>query len=126
MLSNLVHNAGDAMPRGGRVTISTGRCELSGAGGHRGHIPAGSYVTLTVADTGVGVPDDIAREIFEPFFTSKPQTRHSGTGLGLAVVLGLAEEHGGFVDLDPRPGEGAVFTVYFPQLMTDSHDWQRL
>jgi two-component system, cell cycle sensor histidine kinase and response regulator CckA len=98
-LLNLVANARDAMPGGGRITIRTGP-------------PGPQDVTLTVADTGHGMEQSIAERAFEPFFTTKPQGK--GTGLGLATVYGFAERLGGGVALHTVPGEGTALTLTIP------------
>jgi two-component system, NtrC family, sensor kinase len=70
-------------------------------------------VTLTVADTGLGVPEDVRAQIFEPFFTTKAPGR--GTGLGLSVCYAIVAEHGGRIEVDSAPGEGSVFRIAFPR-----------
>jgi signal transduction histidine kinase/ActR/RegA family two-component response regulator len=106
---NLVTNARDAMPRGGTLTISTAIVDAEGD--HR--LPAGRYVVLSVADTGVGMDDETRRLAFEPFFTTKDVGQ--GTGLGLATVYGIVEQSGGRVSVDSRPGEGSRFEIYLPK-----------
>jgi CheY-like chemotaxis protein len=76
-------------------------------------MPVGDYVTLTVSDTGGGISAEDLGKIFEPFYTKKVMGR-SGTGLGLAVVWGTVKDHGGYIDVWSREGEGSVFTLYFP------------
>ena len=93
---NLVANAVQAMPRGGRVTVRLARAQ--------------DAVVLEVRDEGPGVPEELLARIFEPFFTTKA----SGTGLGLAVVKRIAEGHGGDVTVASRPGSGASFSIRFP------------
>jgi len=109
---NLVANARDAMPTGGTITISTGRVELhSDAASQKGVAP-GVYVTLTVRDTGTGMPPSVQAQIFEPFFTTKP--RGQGTGLGLPTVHGIVKGNGGAIELESTEGVGTTFTLYFP------------
>jgi len=115
---NLAVNARDAMPAGGRLSVSTDRADLPvGAGPPR---PQGSHhrpaVALRVSDTGCGMPDEVARRAFEPFFTTKPAGR--GTGLGLSTVYGIVESAGGHVSVDSAPGRGTTVTVVLPTLDT--------
>jgi signal transduction histidine kinase len=99
VIVNLVVNARDAMPRGGRVTIRT-------------HNAAGPFAGLTVEDTGEGIAPEIHERIFEPFFTTKPVGR--GTGLGLATVYGIVKQSGGDIQVQSVPAQGARFTVLLP------------
>jgi CheY-like chemotaxis protein len=110
---NLVSNAAEAMPTGGRVTVSTGNRRLEQP--VRGHtdVRRGNYVVLGVSDSGIGIaPEDVQR-IFEPFYTKKKMGR-SGTGLGMAVVWGTVQDHLGYIDIRSRPGEGTDITLYLP------------
>jgi two-component system, cell cycle sensor histidine kinase and response regulator CckA len=114
VLVNLALNARDAMPAGGRLTIATHETSLneSLAARHSG-LPPGVYVTLTVADTGVGISSEDQARIFEPFFTTKPTGQ--GTGLGLSTVYGLVKQWGGYIAVESAPGSGAAFTIYLPR-----------
>ena len=114
VVMNLVVNARDAMPNGGRLAIETGvvKVEATGAASHPGVGP-GEYVRLTVRDSGCGIDPDHLPHIFEPFFTTKDVGR--GTGLGLATVLGIAQQHGGWVDVDTELGVGTAFHVHIPR-----------
>jgi PAS domain S-box-containing protein len=112
VLTNLAVNARDAMSEGGRLEIRAESVELEPGPGRTLALAAGRYVRLTVADTGAGIPGDIAERIFEPFYTTKPPGR--GTGLGLAMVYGIITEAGGDIQLESRPGEGTRFDVFLP------------
>lgn len=109
-LVNLILNAVDAMPNGGELSISTERVQRQ-ARGKTGENPA-SFVLITVADTGVGIPENIQPRIFEPFFTTKTEKR--GTGLGLPSVYGIVQHHNGEIQVNSVPGQGTRFTIYLP------------
>ena len=109
-LVNLILNAVDAMPKGGQLSLSTELVNRE-ANGPDGEEP-GNFVVVTVTDTGVGIPEDIRPRIFEPFFTTK--TDKNGTGLGLARVFGIVQQHHGEIKVDSVPGKGTRFTIYFP------------
>jgi len=113
VLLNLSVNARDAMPGGGRLTISTENVPPGGAGhpGAEQEGPLGS-ICLTVRDTGTGIRRDVIQRIFEPFFTTKEKGK--GTGLGLSVVYGIVKQHGGWIDVASAPGKGSVFRVFLP------------
>jgi PAS domain S-box-containing protein len=109
VLMNLAVNARDAMPRGGRLTITTGTL----TGGRAGDpVPAGDWVTLAVSDTGHGIDPASQALVFEPFFTTKEPGK--GTGLGLSIVYGIVEQSGGRIALESAPGHGTTFTLYLP------------
>ncbi|HWA25855.1 MAG TPA: response regulator [Lacunisphaera sp.] len=117
VLMNLCVNARDAMPDGGRLTLSAENVRLSEAQAKLNpQAKPGPYVVLTVADTGEGIPREIIERIFDPFFTTKPVGK--GTGLGLSTVLAIAKNHGGFVTVYSEPGKGSVFKVYLPAAET--------
>jgi PAS domain S-box-containing protein len=112
VLMNLVVNAQDAMPGGGRLSISVSRVTLDGehCKTHGGSKP-GEYIQLSVTDTGMGIDEETSKHIFEPFFTTK---NDMGTGLGLATVYGIVKQHGGNIWFVSRPGHGTEFQVYLP------------
>jgi CheY-like chemotaxis protein len=117
ILLNLVVNARDAMPEGGTLTIATGYETIDYP---HPHLTAGPYVTLSVADSGRGIAEDIKTRIFEPFFTTKAPGQ--GTGLGLAMVYGIVDAAGGHVAVESTPGEGATFTLYLPATVEAKHE----
>ena len=110
---NLAVNARDAMPEGGILTIATGITELGGEydGLYPGARP-GRYAELTVTDTGIGIPADVAARMFEPFYTTKPVGK--GTGLGLSTVYGIVTRAGGTMGVNSAEGAGTTFRVYLP------------
>jgi PAS domain S-box-containing protein len=113
VLMNLCVNARDAMPDGGTLTLSVDKAELNGeALSIHPKAQCGRYAVISVADTGTGIAPELMDKIFDPFFTTKPLGY--GTGLGLPTVLGIVENHGGFVVVESQPGKGTVFKVYLP------------
>jgi PAS domain S-box-containing protein len=114
MLMNLVVNARDAMPRGGRLDVEVAALGLAAprADGEQA-IPAGNYAVLTVRDTGTGMDPETLARVFEPFYTNKE--RGKGTGLGLAMVQGVAQQNGGYVLVRSDVGVGTTFEIYLPQ-----------
>lgn len=126
VLINLCVNARDAMPNGGRLTISAENFVVD-QNYAKMYLDAqvGSYVLLTVADTGVGIAQKILDRIFEPFFTTKDLGK--GTGLGLSTLVGIIKSHGGFVNVYSEVGKGSQFKVYLPaQETTENAEEQEL
>lgn len=120
IILNLYNNARDAMPDGGRMTIATAGRRISGneADAPAG-IPPGAYVQLAVTDTGHGIPAEDMDRIFDPFFTAKEVGK--GTGLGLSMVFGIVQQHEGFIKVTSAPGQGATFSIWFPEYGRQEH-----
>jgi len=118
VILNLAVNARDAMPTGGRITLETAeRVVQFGETTLMGAIKPGHWVTLTVADTGTGIPKEIQRKIFDPFFTTKSESQ--GTGLGLSSVYGILKQSGAHISLESEPDKGAEFTIFLPPTTED-------
>ena len=117
---NLATNARDAMPRGGLLELEVRKVEVA-------HPPAGAlpggYACLTVRDTGVGMDERVKERVFEPFFTTKPPGE--GSGLGMSMIYGLTQQHGGFVELESAVGTGTIVRVFLP-LAREDHPLHRV
>lgn len=112
-LLNLCINARDAMPNGGRITLSTLNQHLEADAARVLDMPAGDYLCLCVSDTGTGMPPEVMAHVFEPFFTTKPIGQ--GTGLGLSMIYGFAQQSGGQVRISSTLGEGTQVFIYLPR-----------
>jgi PAS domain S-box-containing protein len=119
---NLAVNARDAMPQGGRLTLTTTNVVLAVA--PHSELPAGHYACVTISDTGIGMTEAVKARIFEPFFTTKGPGQ--GTGLGLAMVYGFVKQSGGHVEVASTLGHGATFTIYLPHTGEDAAEMQAL
>jgi CheY-like chemotaxis protein len=114
ILLNLAVNSRDAMPQGGKLLIQTSVWNANTAKLAPGQPTTGHYARLRVADTGSGIPPEILARIFEPFFTTKETGR--GTGLGLATVHGIVQQHQGYIEVSSEVGKGTAFNIYLPLL----------
>ena len=112
VIVNLVVNARDAMPEGGRIVISTRNASVSPSAAGPEAFGGGSCVVLAVSDNGEGMSPQTRAQIFEPFFTTKPEGK--GTGLGLAMVYGIVRQSGGHIEVESELGQGTTFALYFP------------
>jgi signal transduction histidine kinase/ActR/RegA family two-component response regulator len=118
VIMNLVVNARDAMPDGGKIEVRTATVELDEATAAAREAKPGYYVRLSVADTGCGMSETTLKQIFQPFFTTKEVGK--GTGLGLAIVYGVVKQSGGFVEVVSKVGEGSAFHVFLPELTVEA------
>jgi two-component system cell cycle sensor histidine kinase/response regulator CckA len=114
VVDNLIRNAAESIAREGAVEVHVAPKHLEND--HEGytHVPPGNYATIEVSDTGCGIPHDQLNRIFEPFYTSKKQSEHSGSGLGLSVVHGIIGDHDGYIDVASEMGKGTTFCLFFP------------
>ncbi|MCF8131060.1 MAG: PAS domain S-box protein [Deltaproteobacteria bacterium] len=118
VLANLVLNAAEAMPQGGKVRVTTENRHIDET--EECHIPpeTGDYAVMAVSDSGTAIPSNDLERIFEPFYTKKKMGRND-TGLGMTVVWGTVKDHGGYIDVKSEEGKGTTFTLYFPVLKDD-------
>ncbi|MDB5051013.1 MAG: sensor hybrid histidine kinase [Fibrobacteres bacterium] len=123
-IMNLVFNARDAMNHGGILMLRTANVEVNAyaaldrriahGNGSRGELPPGSYVSLTVSDTGSGMDSETLARVFEPFFTTKPMNK--AAGMGLAMVYGIVKQSGGHIFAESEAGKGSFFRIYLPRI----------
>jgi len=115
VIMNLAVNARDAMPNGGKITVTTANRTFDGIGGNAvPGLSSGNYVMLAVSDTGLGMTEEVKKHLFEPFFTTKPAGK--GTGLGLATCFGIVKQSCGHIEVESQLGKGTTFKLYFPEV----------
>ena len=112
VLMNLVVNARDAMPTGGKLVIETANLNVNRAQADRWNCPSGKYVSLSVNDNGIGMVEEVLRKAFDPFFTTKETGK--GTGLGLSICYGIIKQHGGHIEVDSEIDKGTTFKIFLP------------
>ncbi len=116
LIFNTMINAQDAMPDGGRITLSTSSVQLDETFCNQYEdLAAGEYVRISIKDTGTGMEEDVRARVFEPFFTTKKSGK--GTGMGMATAYGIIKQHGGHITCESEPGSGTTFHIYLPVAM---------
>jgi CheY-like chemotaxis protein len=120
VIMNLILNARDAMPTGGRIRIETQNWELDAESAREHCMAAGPCIKLTISDTGVGISLEAVGQVFEPFFTTKDEGK--GTGLGLSTVRSIVRQSGGDVWVESASGQGALFTICLPRIPSVVHE----
>ena len=124
ILLNLVINACDSMPNGGKLNIETENVVIEQAQAPKFGVAPGPFVRLTITDTGTGMDDETRAHIFEPFYTTKAAGK--GTGLGLATVYGIIKQSGGYIEVDSKLGRGTSFQIYLPATrLVSSQEWAK-
>ena len=118
VIMNLIHNARDAMPCGGKIILRTGNTDIGESAGSNqayesGEMPPGAYATLSLIDSGTGMETETLSRIFEPFFTTKPAAK--AAGMGLATVHGIVKQSGGHIFAESEVGAGTVFRIHLPR-----------
>ncbi len=116
-LLNICVNARDAMPAGGKLTITTEKVDAHQLRDRRVDIHADAWACIVISDTGIGMEEEVRTRMFEPFFTTKGVGE--GSGLGLAMVYGIVKEHNGFIAVESEPGRGTTFRLYLPMLQSE-------
>ena len=116
VLQNVIANAREAMPAGGRITLEADNFRTAGGHSPLPLVKNGRYVRIKVADRGRGIPPENLERIFDPYFTTKKMGSLKGMGMGLAIVYSIISKHNGFVGVESEPGEGTTFYIYLPAL----------